>query len=312
MNFKLIKKNEFDLIIKFLSLNFSSPTHWPEWNILVSKFYNTKFYYFGLFESNQLKGICPVHETKAGFLRNLNSGRYHFIPNGGWILNTEKQINLSKIPIPSNARFECFALPAIKEFGVTYSPIQKSFYTLLVDLRMEEEKIWSASINSKRRNMIRKSHKMGIIVTKDARNIDDFYFLYSDTNKSNGLNYLPKYFFVELISNAVNINFIPFVALYDGKPCGALGLIYDKNYAFYWIGASKKNSQNFGQGELLQWEAIQHSRNHGCKYYDLCYIEKERLPSIFEFKKGFSNDLITVPYLLKKHIIFKILNKFRI
>jgi hypothetical protein len=311
MKIKKIFYNDFKIVEEFLLLNFSSPTHWPEWNLLVSKYYNADFYYFGLFEKRKLVGICPIHETKSGLRKILNSGQFHLIPNGGWLMNKEKEIDISNIPIPFNGRLECFALPAIKEFGATYLKTSKIFYTLLVDLKREEENIWLDCINSKRRNMIRKSLKMGVTLAKGADRFNDFYELYAESNTLLGFKGLPFDFFKELIKGSDNIHFVPFVAYQNDSPCSVIGLIHDKNYALYWLGATKHNSGNLGQGDLLQWEAIRHSKAHGCKYYDLCYIEKEKLPNIYEFKKGFSNTEVEVPFTTKKRIMFRILNKIQ-
>jgi hypothetical protein len=303
---------DFDLIIRFLEVNFSSPTHWPEWNLLVSKYFNTDFYYFALLDKKgELVGICPIHETRNGLTKSLNSGQFHYIPNGGWLLSCEKEINISGLPIPFNARFECFALPAIKEFGAKYSKPTKSFCTLIVDLEKDEDEIWSESIDSKRRNMIRKSLKTDLRIKKGFDALKDFYMLYSENSDRKGIEKLPISFFEELTREVKNVHFVPFVAYKDDFRCGALGLIYDKDYAFYWLGSTKHNAGNLGQGDLLQWEAIQHSKANGCKYYDLCYIEKERLPHIYEFKKGFSKTEVEVPYILKKQTMFRIMNKLQ-
>jgi lipid II:glycine glycyltransferase (peptidoglycan interpeptide bridge formation enzyme) len=84
---------------------------------------------------------------------------------------------------------------------------------------------------------------------------------------------------------------------------------YDKDYSIYWLGFSSENVPNLGQGELLQWEAIKRMKNYGCKYYDLCYIEKDRLPHIYRFKKGFSKNEIEVGTSNKRPISYKIINR---
>ncbi|MBN1187230.1 MAG: peptidoglycan bridge formation glycyltransferase FemA/FemB family protein [Bacteroidales bacterium] len=302
---------DFDLIVNFLLSTFSSPTHWPEWNLLVSKFFKTEFYYFGAIDGNKLVGICPVHKKKEVLTSRLISGQYHFIPNGGWLFNKFKKINLSDIPLPYNSAFECFALPALTDFKVTYTQLRKPFQTLIVDLRSSEEIIWNDSVDSKRRNMIRKAYKTGIRILKESGNLDLFFLLNSDSAKSKGLEHLPLNFFSELIQQSHNIKFIPFVAFNGEEPVAALGLIHDKDYSYYWLGATKQNSKNMGQGELLQWEAIKYSKSQGCKYYDLCYIEKERLPHIYQFKKGFSQTEVQISYLTRKTLMYRILNKLQ-
>ena len=305
---KYKKITDFDTVTEFLRNNFSSPTHWPDWNLLISKYYNTLFYYFGLYENTQLIGICPVHETKSGLLKNLNSGQFHYIPNGGWLTSKQVKIAPFHIPIPFNSYFECFGLPLIEEFGAVYAKITKPFSTLLVDLNKTEEQIWMESMNYRRRRMIKKAQKHDISIQNTLSNLDLFYTLYKNANKVYGLKNMEHDFFKELLETQ-HINFVPFVAFRNDNPCGALGLIYDYNYAIYWLGATDFSSENLGQGELLQWEAIRYSKTKGCKYYDLCYIEKERLPKIYEFKKGFSNREVVVPYIMVKPLTTRIYNK---
>ncbi|MBN1181397.1 MAG: peptidoglycan bridge formation glycyltransferase FemA/FemB family protein [Bacteroidales bacterium] len=241
-------------------------------------------------------------------MKNLNSGQFHFIPNGGWIYKKHTIIDCYKIDIPLNSRFECFTLPVLKDFGITYTNITKLYYTLIVDLNQTEEHIWLESMNYRRRRMIKKAHKNKISVKNVNSDLSTFYSLYLAANKIYGIGNLNYSFFEELIKSE-HIKFIPLVAYNSGNPCGGLGLICDANYAIYWLGVTDHNSENLGQGDLLQWEAIKYSKSLGCKYYDLCYIEKERLPTIYIFKKGFSTTEVEVPYFLKKSFMFRLINR---
>ena len=90
-----------------------------------------------------------------------------------------------------------------------------------------------------------------------------------------------------------------------------LVLISDKNYSFYWLAVNMDDAENLGQNELLQWGAIQHLKKNGCSYYDLCYIEKERLPNIYRFKHGFSETEAMIPLISSKTITYKLYNRFR-
>ena len=88
-------------------------------------------------------------------------------------------------------------------------------------------------------------------------------------------------------------------------------IIYDKDYAIYWLGINCNNIPNNGQGEMLQWEAIKYAKSKGCKYYDLCFIEKEKLPHIYEFKKGFSKWEVEVPYIMQKPLAYRFINRIK-
>lgn len=308
MNFKEININDFDVILDFLRSNFSSPTHWPDWNLLTRKYFKCDFSYLGLYEKTELIGILPLHKEVNKSIEVLYSGQYHFIPYGGIIIKDFKEFDFAKVPISLLSRIECFSLPEIIEFGTKYSYNQRSCTTLIIDLQKKEDEIWNQCINSKRRNMIRKAEKAGIRIVSTKESFEDFYNLYSDNNYYNKIYCLPYNYFTDL-QNLENVHFKPMTAYYNNEPVAAMGLVYDKNYALYWLGVTNKNAQNFGQGELLQWEAIKYSKSVGCQYYDLCYIEKERLPQIYEFKKGFSKREVNVSYLVKRTPLHKIISR---
>ena len=67
-----IYEKDFDVIDDFLIKNFSSPTHWKEWNLIARKYFNTEFFYFAYFEGDSLIGICPVHKKKRRYNYRLN------------------------------------------------------------------------------------------------------------------------------------------------------------------------------------------------------------------------------------------------
>ena len=49
------------------------------------------------------------------------------------------------------------------------------------------------------------------------------------------------------------------------------------------------DKESYCSGEAIKW-----AKGIGTVLYDLCIVEKERLPSIYEFKTGFSKKCITV------------------
>lgn len=310
---KIIKltKEEFSRVNDFLRDTFSSPTHWPEWNLLVSRHFATDFFYYGLEDAGILTAIFPVHQTTMGRQKELHSGQYHFIPYGGWIKSPGKDTLNIKLPVPIGGRTECFALPSLNEFQTATVKLSRKFQTMVVDLRFDENEIWEKSISSKRRNMIRKAVKTGIRIDRGIKVLDDFIRLCSEHSGLNEPANLPGSFLAEMASFSGEIKFIPMVAYSEGRSSSALGLVYDKDYAIYWLGATDRQTTGSGQGELLQWEAIRMAKNNGCSYYDLCFTDKERLPQIYEFKKGFSNSVVDVPYLNLKSIIYRVYNKIK-
>ncbi len=295
----------------FLNTNFSSPTHWPEWNIIISKYYNTKFYYFAASEKDKLIGICPIHETDNGILKILHSGQFHFIPNGGWLFSEKVEVTKKFYPISASRMFQGFSLPLIDEFNANYNlKNQKKFWTLIIDLKKDLDNIWKNDLNTKRRNMIRKAEKSGIrLINDDKTDLREFYDYYTIANQKNKLHSMPFGLFRELFTSSKNVNFDILWAENEKNKTAAIVIIYDKNYSFYWLGITIENTNNLGQGELLQWEAIKRMKDYGCKYYDLCFIQKDKLPHIYKFKKGFSKTEIPIIFHTKKTFFYRALNK---
>jgi len=311
--FVIKKLFDFSTAEAFLNNNFSSPTHWPEWNIIISKYYNTKFYYFTAYEKNKLIGLCPVHEIRNGYLKTLHSGQLHFIPYGGWIFSQKTTLNTSKLPTNINEMFLGFSLPILDEFNVIYSKNNtRNFETLIIDLQKDINEIWKNELNSKRRQNIRKAFKNNVQIEIDPKNeLNNFYKMYENSCKNNKLNILPKSFFKDMFKISKNICFKIIWAKKENNYLANIVVVYDKNYSFYWLGNNRKYLPFLGQTEILQWEAINSMKANGCKYYDLCYIEKERLPNIYRFKKGFSKTEVPIFFHTKKGFSYRVFNKIQ-
>jgi hypothetical protein len=315
MKIEKISTGQFDLIPAFLENTFSSPSHWPDWNSVVSRTFQTDFFYLGYFENNELTGICPVHCERRKSLQVWYSGPRHFlIPYGGWIFNRKTVLDVSKTPNPWNSAFICFSLPVIEQFRVDYETTDRAaLQTLLVDLSKEEDKIWKEDVASKRRNIIRKAFKSNVTIhVEEEPDMDLFYRYLSEVNREYGIETFDKSYYSDLFLKSKHIHFDVMWARQGDEVLSGLVMARDKDLAMYWIGMTINRDVNLGQGDLLQWEAIKRARTLGCKIYDLCTIEKERLPHIYQFKKGFS--MTEVPFLnfSKRPLTYRILNKFKL
>lgn len=314
INIKRIYESSFDMVEKFLMENFSSPAHWKEWNLVVSKYFNTEFFYYSVVEGDKLIGICPVHKIKKKLNYRLISGpKEYSIPYGGWIFENKTKVTPEFFKIKKNENLEVFSLPLLNEFNAEYADakIIKEYETAVIDLKQSEKDIWN-SLNQKRRNMVRKAQKNNIeILNIDEIGIDSFYEFYVLTNKQYGLTNLSKDFFIELFKSAKNIRFDILIAKYNSKIIGFVVLVSDKTYSIYWLGARLEEAPNNGFFDLLQWEMIKKAKSLGCKYYDLCYLEKDRLPNIYKFKSDYSNEKYKVLDVNYKSFIYSVINKFQ-
>ena len=297
----------------FLGNNFSSPTHWPDWNLLVEKYFHTEFYYLGAKDHGKVIGICPVHKTRYNkFLDRMQSGQFRLIPNGGWIFSEPQILSRKHFPTTWNSAFQSFSLPKVKEFNVEVgNNLGQEKKTLIIDLEKALDEIWQQDIHSKRRNMIRKSLQEGIRIeqVQTEGHLKDFYDLYLEASRRFSAHPISYEFFHEMFFSSPNIQLDIWSAYDDGRQLANVAVISDKNYSIYWLGNHASETRNLGQGELLQWHAIQKMKEKGCKYYDLCYVEPEKLPDIYKFKKGFSKTEMKVTLVIKKPVSFKIINK---
>lgn len=306
--------DDFSKVDEFLTVNNSSPTHWQEWNTVVSKIYGTDFFYFVCLENEKIIGICPVHKKKFKMTNRILSGpRQYYLPFGGWIFSEKTNIDFSSIELESNESLEVFSLPLIDEFNVQYSggKILKKFETSIVKLNENEDNIFNG-FTPQRRYRIRKAIRNDIeILSIDEFGFDDYYKFYNSTNKRYGLEEVSKDYFNEMMKESKKINLDFFIARKDSNILGAVVLVSDKFYSLYWLGTRVEKAPNTGYFDLLHWEMIKKAKSRGCKYYDLCYLEKENLPNIYRFKAGFLGEETPVLNISKKTISYKVLNKIQ-
>jgi len=306
---KIIKLTNYESAKVFLINTFSSPTHWPDWNLVISKHYGTNFYYLGAYDKNRLIGICPIHESKEGFKIHLNSGQVYYNPYGGWIFNISTNLSLECTPLKYNQAFQGFTLPALQEFNVKYAdPLKNEFLTLIIDLGFPYEEIFNRYFEHRVRKAIRKSiaNEVSLIIEND---LDKFYPYYYQSCKVRKLEAQTKDFFVDLFEHSKNIKFEISWAVYKSELLGYLMVVYDKSLCIGFLSYLLPNTPKLGQGDLLIAESIKHSQQFGCKYFDLCYIEKDRLPAIYNFKRGFSKYEVAITNFSVRSLPYRILNR---
>ena len=169
-----------------------------------------------------------------------------------------------------------------------------AFESAYVDLNHSLDEIWKSSLNSKRRNMVRKATESGVQVQhRDVDSLDQYYTLVKEMSQRTGLGLKPKVYYRRILET-----FGPrdqarlYLAFHDGGPlAGGIFLRYQAT-CYYWVGATGNRVANLGQGELLQWHAVQWAKEAGCRQYDLVGIERERLPQIARFKLGFTSNIV--------------------
>lgn len=311
----IVASKDYAVAETFLQGNFSSPTHWPDWNICVSKEFGTEFFYLFAYQGKELIGIYPKHRVRHGrFLFREYSGQFHLIPFGGWIFSkpvdvSDEMMNYSdKVLVNSLS----YSLPGIPEFNAEFSNLEGAkMQTLAIRLTQNLEQIWENEIHSKRRNMIRKAEKEGVRIHECglAEGLNDFYELYEASAKRFTSFVLSRQFFESMTASLKNISVRIFSALIGDELIANVIVVADKNFCIYWMGNNLSHARNLGQGDALQWAVIQSMKSFGCKYYDLCYIEPERLPAIYEFKRGFAKTAYPITQVGCSSLGYRIINR---
>ena len=291
--------------------------HETAFNAVVMETFGTSLSYFLAYQKNELVGVCPVHTIREGFVRKSYSGPSQYeVPYGGWIFNTDctDYINLvdgrrtafNEIMIYRTSVFPGFQNPCVNS-NVAHKEI-----TGFVDLNKTIEDLWKTVLSSKRRNMIRKAEKVEIsILASGSDLLDCFYSLLLEMNQKAKIQSKSVEYYSRILQRYYPSKCLILIATLKGIPIAGNMLIGNGNVVHYWQGASKSGLTNFGQGELLQWHSIQWSKSTGSKYYDVCVMEPDRLPSIARFKADFIEQTIPFYSFTMKPVGYRIINRIQ-
>jgi hypothetical protein len=87
-------------------------------------------------------------------------------------------------------------------------------------------------------------------------------------------------------------------------------IVGNRQMTHLWVaGKARDADSNVPRQELIVWESIKWAKKIGSKYFDLCIIEPERLPSIAQFKFGFTGYLVPFYFATYKRIGYRVLSK---
>ena len=292
-------------ILNFININGGTVFHEPFFNKLIQKYHKTDFYY-SVDSVDKFKVICPVHVSCNSGCKYISFKPLADVPYGGFI--GDYSVSLRQIKPKFIERVSYAGMPITNE-KENYLPLVGE--TCMVDLSLSEEDIFNKVIHSKRRNMIRKAIKNNIKIIKfDTLDGFELYRPLLEELHSRLCYHLDLYFYRELFRHySQKKQAILLLALFNDRVCSGNFLIGNKNIFHYYKGASVNDFKSVGQGELLQWEGIKWAKQNGFKYYDLCNLNKEKLPSLYRFKIGISSNIYRYPIYNKTSLSYKILRR---
>lgn len=310
--YSLIKPSKIQIkrIEKVIIENIGSVFHDMALNKIVENNFKTDLFYF-VDDPDHINCFSPVHilKNKYGF------NRYYFsplgdIPYAGFA--GKASIDFKDLTVGFFESIKYSGFPYTNDLIHKTNGVLHNGETNMVDLALDENAIFDTIIHSKRRNMIRKAGKSGIstkcFYTEEGLRF--FWPILEELHKKLGYkNYTYEYYNKILKAYSDKKQAFILMAFKEQNPISGIFVLGNQNYMHYYKGAGVFGVKNEGQGELLQWEAIKISKSLGAKYYDLCNLEKEKLPAIYRFKTGISKHIVPYYKYNKNNFGYKILSK---
>lgn len=186
-------------------------------------------------------------------------------------------------------------------------------HTLILDLEKTEEEIL-AQMKPKGRYNIQIAKRHNVLVQQYNSDIPEkdftaFYEILKKTGNRDGFGIHPKYFYKTLLETLAPKKMASlFLAYYQSAVIGGIIIMFYKDTATYYYGASSNKHRNLMAPYLLQWEAICETKRRGMKTYDFLGTAppnaKNHLWSgITDFKKKFGGKEIT--YLPAFDVVYR-------
>jgi hypothetical protein len=122
-----------------------------------------------------------------------------------------------------------------------------------------------ASVRKRIKELVRKSHRFGVVVRPGATDEDwlQFYELYASTRRRLGLPAMPQRFFTELVARLPGCTDLS-LAEVDGRTVGALlSLHFNGLFLVEWVGDTQEG-RAIGVNHRLYWDAIERATNLRC------------------------------------------------
>lgn len=169
--------------------------------------------------------------------------------------------------------------------------------TVLYDITRSEEDML-ASMKQKTRYNIRLAGRKDVTIrTGTADDLQTIYEMYRVTAERDRFIIRPQAYYLDGWKALMDAGHArPLIAEYEGKPLGAVIIVYFGGRALYMYGASTGEERKRMPNYLLQWEAIRWSKQAGNKVYDFwgapdLFEESDRMWGVYRFKQGFQGDV---------------------
>ena len=184
-------------------------------------------------------------------------------------------------------------------FSGIKSPLKtQKWGTFLIDLSLEQEKLWyNAQKHSARKNVERALKKNVYIKKLNNSNLKSFYHLIKQTKEKVGSD-LDFRDTMTLWDKLNSVGFSGFIAYHNEKPVGSLGFSFFNSYINEWgVGRSELDAESkLYTQDLLKWKIIEWGKTHKCKFYDLTGVNPNHTDpkeaGIYRYKKKWGGNFI--------------------
>jgi len=230
-------------------------------------------------------------------------GKYLYVPRGP-IFGEDKKNNqklledIREIAVRNEAgwiRIEPQEMSDLKNVKGQVSKTRKNHQpaeTLMIDLRKDLDEILAGMKQKTRYNIrLAKKKRVKIKISKNKDDLEIFWKLMQETASRDGVAFHNKQYYQKMFKSVPRENLELLIAFSGDVPVGAVIISFFGGVATYLHGASSDEHRNLMANYLLQWRAIERSKEKGMMKYDFFGIavslNQKKWSGITRFKTGF-------------------------
>jgi hypothetical protein len=250
--------------------------HTASWLRGLSQAFGTRVKYLGLFENEDLIGVCPL------LIKRL----YGVTIQGSWLPQHSTPPLYPLIPSGRDAEiihaFDAWVREnGLSHFQLCWRGIRTSLppkvrveigEVQVVEVGSSCENLWK-QIHPRQRNHIRFAVREGVMVhwVRDASFLPTYARLIASTwQERQGLKpNTPFGFYTSLFNQRHTLKLQVMAATYRGRVIAAIWLLHRNGQCCYWDGASDQTYRRLNATHLLQWEAFRWCLNNKIRVYDM-------------------------------------------
>jgi hypothetical protein len=219
--------------------------------------------------------------------RCLRALQDEFVDRRGLILRVSAPLGTPQWNADASALFETL--------GFSRASCGSLYRTLLLDISGRLDAIRSG-LAQKWRNCLNQAERNGLTVqaTDDPSALKEFEKTFGQFVARKRFQVeLDARFFNELQPLSAEDRFVVVTASKDGEVVGRALMSMIGDTCVYLLGMTQPSALNTKAAYLLQWQAIQHAKARGMKWYDLGGIDPDQNPGVYHFKKGLNGIDVT-------------------